>query len=56
MGQLIDACHRQPGDPNILIAAGAGYDVTRLAFVLADLPVEVAVRIRFDRVMLGIAD
>ncbi|MYV97065.1 transposase [Streptomyces sp. SID3343] len=29
----------------------AGYDATRLAFVLADLPVEVVGRIRSDRVM-----
>ncbi len=30
----------------------AGYDVTRLAFVLADLPVQLLGRIRSDRVML----
>lgn len=29
----------------------AGYDVTRLAFVLADLPVELIGRLRSDRVM-----
>lgn len=30
----------------------AGYDVTRLAYVLADLPVELVGRLRSDRVML----
>jgi DDE superfamily endonuclease len=50
--RIIDAGHWQPGDPSILIVADAGYDVTRLAFVLADLPVEVVGRIRSDRVML----
>ncbi|GED90784.1 hypothetical protein TNCT6_78690 [Streptomyces sp. 6-11-2] len=29
-----------------------GYDVTRLAYVLADLPVELVGRLRSDRVML----
>ena len=28
------------GDPAILVIFDAGYDVTRLAFLLADLPVE----------------
>jgi len=39
-----------PGDPDILIVFDAGYDVTRLAFLLADLPVEVLGRLRSDRV------
>ena len=50
--RIIDAGHWQPGDPPILIVTDAGYDITRLAFVLADLPVEVVGRIRSDRVML----
>lgn len=50
--RIIDAGHWRAGDPSILIVADAGYDVTRLAFVLADLPVEVVGRIRSDRVML----
>lgn len=50
--RIIDAGHWQQGDPPILIVADAGYDVTRLAFVLADLPIEVVGRIRSDRVML----
>jgi hypothetical protein len=52
VGRIIDAGHWQEGDPSILIVADAGYDVTRLAFVLADLPIEVVGRIRSDRVML----
>jgi hypothetical protein len=52
VGRIIDAGHWHEGDPSILIVADAGYDVTRLAFVLADLPIEVVGRIRSDRVML----
>ncbi|WP_264763085.1 NF041680 family putative transposase [Frankia gtarii] len=51
VGRLIAAGHWHDGDPNILIVMDAGYDVTRLAFVLADLPVEVLGRIRSDRVL-----
>ncbi|MFF2149346.1 NF041680 family putative transposase [Kitasatospora sp. NPDC058190] len=49
--RLIAAGHWRDGDPDILIVMDAGYDVTRLAFVLADLPVEVLGRIRSDRVL-----
>jgi hypothetical protein len=49
--RLIDAGHWQRGDPPILIVTDAGYDITRLAYVLADLPVELAGRIRSDRVL-----
>jgi hypothetical protein len=38
VGRLTQAGHWRPGDPDILIVCDAGYDVTRLAFVLADLP------------------
>jgi hypothetical protein len=38
-------------DSDILIVADAGYDVTRLAFLPADLPVELLGRIRADRVL-----
>ncbi|MCE0765565.1 transposase [Pseudonocardia kujensis] len=41
------------GDPPILIVADAGYDITRLAHVLADLPVELLGRLRSDRVLRG---
>jgi hypothetical protein len=49
--QLITAGHWQPGDPDIVIVADTGYDVTRLAYVLADLPVELVGRLRSDRVL-----
>ncbi|MEV4251511.1 NF041680 family putative transposase, partial [Streptosporangium canum] len=51
VGRLISAGHWQPGDADILIVMDTGYDVTRLAFVLADLPVELLGRIRSDRVL-----
>jgi hypothetical protein len=51
VGRLIEAGHWQPGDPPILIVADAGYDITRLAYVLSDLPVELTGRIRSDRVL-----
>jgi hypothetical protein len=51
VGRLIAAGHWADGDPTILIVMDSGYDVTRLAFVLADLPVEVLGRIRSDRVL-----
>jgi hypothetical protein len=50
--RLVRAGHWRPGDPRILIVMDSGYDVTRLAYVLADLPVELAGRLRSDRVML----
>jgi DDE superfamily endonuclease len=49
--RLIAAGHWQPDDPRILIVVDAGYDGARLAYVLADLPVDVCGRIRSDRVM-----
>ncbi len=51
--RLIAAGQWQNGDPPILIVADSGYDITRLAFVLADLPVELLGRIRSDRVLRG---
>ncbi|HVK34284.1 MAG TPA: transposase, partial [Microlunatus sp.] len=50
--RLIAAGHWRPGDPQIEIVTDTGYDVTRLAFVLADLPVILTGRLRSDRVML----
>jgi hypothetical protein len=41
----------QIGDPPALVVVDAGYDVTRLAFVLADPPVELLGRMRSDRVL-----
>jgi len=49
--RLITAGHWKPGDPDIVIVTDAGYDITRLAYVLADLPVELLGRIRSDRVL-----
>ena len=49
--RLIAAGQWTAGDPEILIVADAGYDVTRLAFVLADLPVVLLGRLRSDRVL-----
>jgi hypothetical protein len=51
VGRLIAAGHWRPGDPEILIVADAGYDLARLAFVLADLPVLLLGRLRGDRVL-----
>ena len=49
--RLIAAGHWRPGDPDILVVFDAGYDVTRLAYLLADLPVELLGRLRSDRVL-----
>jgi hypothetical protein len=38
------------GDPPILVVFDAGYDITRLAWLLRDLPVMVLGRVRSDRV------
>ena len=40
VGRLTTARQWCVGDPKILIVTDAGYDITRLAFLLADLPVE----------------
>ena len=37
--RLIEAGQHKDGDPGILVVFDAGYDVTRLAYLLADLPV-----------------
>jgi DDE superfamily endonuclease len=39
-----------PGDPPVIIAMDAGYNVTRLAYLLAGLPVVLIARVRSDRV------
>lgn len=44
---LQHAGQHKPGDADILIVFDAGYDVTRLAFLLADLPVELLGRLRW---------
>ena len=49
--RLIEAGHWREGAPRVLVIFDAGYDVTRLAFLLADLPAELLGRLRSDRVM-----
>jgi hypothetical protein len=49
--RLAEAGHWREGDRRILVVFDAGYDVTRLSYVLADLPVELLGRLRSDRVM-----
>nr|WP_244908842.1 transposase [Streptomyces hygroscopicus] len=49
--RLIAADHWQAGDPHIVIVSDAGYDVTRLAWVLRGLSAELVGRARPDRVM-----
>jgi len=51
VNRLTEAGHWRAGDPRILVIFDAGYDVPRLAFALADLPVEVLGRLRSDRVL-----
>ncbi len=53
VGRLRAAGHWRVGDPPIMVVLDSGYDVARLAFVLADLPVQLVGRIRADRVMLA---
>lgn len=50
--RLVHAGQWRPGDADILVVMDTGYDVTRLACVLADLLVELVGRLRSDRVML----
>jgi hypothetical protein len=51
VARLIEAGHWRQGDPRILVVFDAGYDVTRLAYLLADLPVDLLGRLRSDRVL-----
>lgn len=48
--RLVAAGQWKPGDADILIIFDAGYDVTRLAWLLRELPVELLARVRSDRV------
>jgi len=50
VGRLVAAGHHSADDPDILVVLDSGYDVTRLAFLLADLPVDLVGRLRSDRV------
>jgi DDE superfamily endonuclease len=49
-GRLIAAGHWAPGDPDMVVALDSGYNAARLAHLLADLPVLLAVRVRGNRV------
>src|SRR5947208_15251285 len=49
--RLAAAGHWREGDLPVLVVFDAGYDVTRLAWLLADLPAELLGRLRSDRVM-----
>src|SRR5579862_1328521 len=49
--RLIAAGHWREGDPDIIVVLDSGYDLTRLAWLLDDLPVDVTGRLRSDRVM-----
>ena len=51
--RLIAAGHWQPGDPDMIISIDAGYPVVRLAWLLRDLPVVLAGRVRSSRVFFG---
>lgn len=51
VNRLVEAGHWHTGDPPILIVTDTGYDITRLAYTLADLPVVLLGRIRSDRVL-----
>jgi hypothetical protein len=49
-GRLERAGHWRPGDPDIIVALDAGYDLVRLAWLLADLPLVLCGRLRSNRV------
>ena len=50
--RLVTAGHWRQGDPEVVVVMDSGYDVTRLAWLLTDLPLLLVARIRADRVML----
>lgn len=50
VGRLVAAGHWREGDPPVLVTLDAGYNPSRLAWLLADLPVVLVVRVRGDRV------
>ena len=51
VARLIAAGHWREGDPDIIVVFDSGYDLTRLAWLLDGLPVDVTGRLRSDRVM-----
>jgi hypothetical protein len=50
IARLGEAGQLRDGDPPVLVVLDAGYDVIRLAYLLADVPVELLGRLRSDRV------
>jgi len=50
-GRLIAAGQWRPGDGAIIVVLDAGYDVIRLAWLLAGLPVVLCARLRSNRVL-----
>ena len=48
--RLVTAGQWRHGDPDVLVMFDAGYDLARLAFLLADMPVDVMGRLRSNRV------
>ena len=51
-GRLREAGQLLPGDPPVRVVLDCGYDVVRLSWLLADLPVVLLGRIRADRVSI----
>src|SRR5262245_52564191 len=51
IGRLVAAGHWRAGDPDILVIFDAGYEPARLAWLLADLPVQVLGRLGTNRVL-----
>jgi hypothetical protein len=51
VARLAAAGQWRAGDPDILVVFDAGYDISRLAFLLAGLPVQLLGRLRSDRVL-----
>lgn len=49
--RVITAGQQTKHDPDILVVLDAGYDAPRIAYLLADLPVEILGRMRSDRVL-----
>lgn len=55
VGELTRAGHYRPGDLDVIVVMDAGYDVVRLTWLLADLPVTLIGRVRSDRVFYAAA-
>jgi hypothetical protein len=51
IGRLRAAGRGREGDPDVIVVLDSGYDLTRLAWLLRDLPADVTGRLRSDRVM-----